>query len=266
MAVFGAQDDPAHHLLVDAIEVRHQDQRHGVEIGVEGPGDGGRDFVGLDDLITETRVHRAVTGGGHEDLEQVAGRVLGPKAEPSRGLTRGVVALPDPKRLAQHGQRSRQQQRVRGDAVSLGALAEQNQGRAFRRLIAAMQESVKRHESVDGLEELTTALSAAIGRVTETTMKLGGAAMGGKIRLFLSNATEYLHMLGHVVIAWMWLEQAGTAAAQLGEAGEDDRPFFEGKIHKARFFTRYELPRIERQAALLQRLDDTTLTMPNASF
>lgn len=148
----------------------------------------------------------------------------------------------------------------------LGRKVTQNQGRAFRRLIAAMQDSVKQHKDVAELEELTAGLSSAIARVTETTMKLGAAAMGGKIRLFLANATEYLHMLGHVVIAWMWLEQAGTAAAQLGGASEDDRAFFEGKIHTARFFTRYELPRIERQAALLQRLDDTTLTMQNASF
>ncbi|MCR9159061.1 MAG: acyl-CoA dehydrogenase [Nannocystaceae bacterium] len=148
----------------------------------------------------------------------------------------------------------------------LGRKVTAHQGRAFRRLLAAIRASIGRFESVEALQELTTALDGAVGLVAETTMKLGAAAMGGNVRLFLANATEYLHMLGHVVIAWMWLEQAGTAAARMDQASEDDRAFLEGKLHAARFFTRYELPRIERQAALLQRLDDTALTMPAGAF
>ena len=85
------------------------------------------------------------------------------------------------------------------------------------------------------------------------------AAAQGQVRLSLANATEYLHMVGHVVIGWMWLEQA---AASVGR----DTPFHQGKVHAARFFTRYELPRIHRQADLLERLDDTTLTMPDGGF
>ena len=44
------------------------------------------------------------------------------------------------------------------------------------------------------------------------------------------------------------------------------RGMLQGKLHTARFFTRYELPRVALQAALLQRLDDTTLTMPADGF
>ncbi|MEM9692983.1 MAG: acyl-CoA dehydrogenase [Myxococcota bacterium] len=147
----------------------------------------------------------------------------------------------------------------------LGRKVTANQGRAFRRLIAVISASVDEHRSEPMLTELCDALARAVGLVSETTMKLGAAAMQGKVRLFLANATEYLHMLGHLAVGWMWLEQAG-AAHRLREAAGDRAAFYEGKIHTARFFVRYELPRIERQAQLLQSLDDTTLTMANDGF
>ncbi|MEM6289693.1 MAG: acyl-CoA dehydrogenase [Myxococcota bacterium] len=144
----------------------------------------------------------------------------------------------------------------------LGRKVMQNGGRAFRTLYARMQASVQAHRENEALSEICTALEAALQRVAGVTQTLGAAAAGGKIRLFLANATEYLHMLGHVVIGWTWLEQAAAAVA----AGVDTDPFYAGKLHAAQFFVRYELPRVERAAALLERLDDTTLTMPDAGF
>jgi butyryl-CoA dehydrogenase len=100
--------------------------------------------------------------------------------------------------------------------------------------------------------ELADSIDAACATVIETSMALGGAAMEGKVRLFLANSSEYLEMFGHLVVGWLWLRMALAA-------GDDD--FGKGKRHAARFFFRYELPKIGRKAALLQSLDDTTLTM-----
>ena len=150
-----------------------------------------------------------------------------------------------------------------GRKVTMGA------GRAFQVLMQTMRAAVERSRasqpSVE-VAELCDALGRALDRVTETTATLGGAAMKGEIRLFLANSYEYLLMLGHTVIAWMWLEQAAVAVLRRASCDDAERPFYEGKIRAALFFTRYELPRIERQAELLQRLDDTTLTMPEDAF
>ncbi len=73
-------------------------------------------------------------------------------------------------------------------------------------------------------------------------------------------------MLGHTVVAWLWLQQAQHAQAALAGAGADDALFYEGKLRAARYFFRYELPRAAHQAELLLRLDDTCLTMPVAAF
>jgi butyryl-CoA dehydrogenase len=148
----------------------------------------------------------------------------------------------------------------------LGRKVTMGGGRAFRVLMRTLQEAVERCRGPEPLEELCDGLAAALERVAETTRVLGGAAMKGEIRLFLANSHEYLLMLGHTVIAWMWLEQAAVALRLRDQADEANRPFYDGKLHAARFFTRYELPRTERQAALLQRLDDTTLTMRNEGF
>jgi len=148
----------------------------------------------------------------------------------------------------------------------LGRKVTMHGGRAFGALVGAMRETAARcrgEQATDNgdVRELCGELEAAIARVEATTRVLGGVAMRGEIRLFLANSYEYLLMLGHTVIAWMWLEQAAVAQRQLdaGAAGERAE-FLRGKLAAARFFFRYELPRTERQAALLERLDDTALS------
>jgi butyryl-CoA dehydrogenase len=67
-------------------------------------------------------------------------------------------------------------------------------------------------------------------------------------------------MMGHVVIAWMWLRQATAALRKRG--GEDaNADFIDGKLATCRYFFLYELPKARTQRALLDNLDDTTLTM-----
>jgi len=141
----------------------------------------------------------------------------------------------------------------------LGRKVMRDMGAGLRLLLGEIQASATKHRTHPDLEETSRALEHAAGRVATVSGTLGMAAAQGQVRLSLANATEYLHMVGHVVIGWMWLEQA---AASVGR----DTPFHQGKVHAARFFTRYELPRIHRQADLLERLDDTTLTMPDNGF
>ncbi len=72
----------------------------------------------------------------------------------------------------------------------------------------------------------------------------------------LANASIYLETFGHLVLAWVWLEQALTASRQLrsGDAG-----FYSGKLHTCRYFFLWELPKIEPVLERLQACDTTTL-------
>jgi butyryl-CoA dehydrogenase len=68
----------------------------------------------------------------------------------------------------------------------------------------------------------------------------------------LANATVYLEAAGHIVVAWIWLEQFLAAAGRADDLGN-------GKRQAARYFFRFELPKVGPQLDLLASLDRTSL-------
>ena len=99
-------------------------------------------------------------------------------------------------------------------------------------------------------------LRVALDAIDEVTGVLHGA---GDPVLTLANATAYLEAFGHVVIAWIWLEQ-------LLAAGDRHDDFGEGKRQACRFFFRWELPKIFARIEALRSLDRTTLDMREEWF
>ncbi len=97
-------------------------------------------------------------------------------------------------------------------------------------------------------------LDAAVARLGSVTAALWGP---GDPELALANASVYLEAAGHVVVAWLWLEQA------LACEGSTDA-FHEGKRAAARYFWRWELPRTRAQFDLLESLDRTVLDTDEA--
>ncbi len=71
---------------------------------------------------------------------------------------------------------------------------------------------------------------------------------------FLANATPYLHLAGHTVVAWLWLEQVVVA-----EPGASSDPFLRGKLQAARYFYAWELPKTIHWASLLGPIERTPL-------
>jgi alkylation response protein AidB-like acyl-CoA dehydrogenase len=84
----------------------------------------------------------------------------------------------------------------------------------------------------------------------------------------LANASVFLEAFGHYAIAWIWLEQALRAGAGLARPGlpDADRDFYLGKLQAARYFHRWELPKLAPMLDLLESLDATTLEMRDAWF
>nr|WP_281365530.1 acyl-CoA dehydrogenase [Nocardioides panzhihuensis] len=73
----------------------------------------------------------------------------------------------------------------------------------------------------------------------------------------LANASLYLEAAGHIVLAWIWLEQ-------LIALGDRDDAFARGKRSTAHYFRSYELPRVAPQLDLLASLDRTTVDLDPA--
>ncbi|MGV9711823.1 acyl-CoA dehydrogenase [Gordonia sp. NPDC003424] len=81
----------------------------------------------------------------------------------------------------------------------------------------------------------------------------------GDAAVALANATAYLEAAGHIVLAWIWLEQVLAADGHEGD-------FYDGKRSAAQYFFRYELPKTGPMMALLATSDRTTLDADPAWF
>jgi hypothetical protein len=71
-----------------------------------------------------------------------------------------------------------------------------------------------------------------------------GQLRDGESRSALDNATPFLWGFGHVVLAWLWLDQAVTAA-RLARSGAAERDLADGKLQACRFFFECELPKAD---------------------
>ena len=148
----------------------------------------------------------------------------------------------------------------------LGRKVLMKNGAGFALLISEIQNSIDKTAGQDALSEYATSLRQAAKTLRTTTEALTETAARGELSQFIANSSVYLDMLGHVVIAWMWLKQAGAAQAGLAGAHADDAQFYAGKMQACRYFFRWELPKIQAQAELLSGLDTTCLDMPEEAF
>jgi alkylation response protein AidB-like acyl-CoA dehydrogenase len=100
--------------------------------------------------------------------------------------------------------------------------------------------------------ELGASVTKAADRLAATT-----ATLWADPSKALVNATAYLDAAGHLVIAWLWLEQLLAAEGREGD-------FYEGKRLAARYFVTHELPRIGPMLDLLDSGDTLLRDMDDA--
>jgi len=144
----------------------------------------------------------------------------------------------------------------------LGRKVVQQGGAAFTLLGREIEMTCKAAGALNETVLFARALGAATARAGLTTQKLYAA---GNLDKTLANASLYLEMFGHVVIAWIWLRQAVIAARKLAE-GTDEEAFYRGKLQAAGFFFRWELPKTAQWCDLLESLDTTTIDMHDDWF
>jgi alkylation response protein AidB-like acyl-CoA dehydrogenase len=150
----------------------------------------------------------------------------------------------------------------------LGRKAGMQDGAALQLLMREMQASVRQARKCDSpeLQGSAEALNGAIDGLLETTRNLLCAAANGEVELSLANASLYLDMAGHIVMAWIWLRQALVAVDRLPDAQGSDRDFYQGKLQACAYFFRWELPKTGFQKELLNNLDRTCYEMQDGWF
>jgi butyryl-CoA dehydrogenase len=130
-------------------------------------------------------------------------------------------------------------------------------GKGLALLAARIRATIERARSRPQLAEHATELGQALEQVSAATR---AAWSGGEPAAALANAVPYLQAFGHLVIAWTWLDVVLAQPAEAGRAAD------EGRVRAARYFFRYELPRIGAWLGVVASRDPTCATMPEEAF
>jgi len=138
----------------------------------------------------------------------------------------------------------------------LGRKVTMNDGAALAQFSARVTAAIDEARKLDGLAPHADALHAELQRLQQVTRTLWSA---GDPSLTLANASVYLEAFGHIVIAWIWLQQAVAAHGK-------DSDFHHGKRQAAQYFFAWELPKVSAQLDLLASLDRSTLDMRDSWF
>lgn len=139
----------------------------------------------------------------------------------------------------------------------LGRKVTQRGGASLVELTKVVTATVSRASALSGeAAAMADQLDSAWQRLVSVTAAMFAA---GDVDAALANSAVYLEAFGHLVIAWIWLEQLVAAHGRSGD-------FYEGKRFAARYFFGYELPRTGPQLDLLLSLDRTTLEMRDGCF
>jgi hypothetical protein len=142
----------------------------------------------------------------------------------------------------------------------LGRKVVMDGGKGLLLLADKINETIESALPVAPLAEHANALAGALKTLGHATK---AAWATGDPQEALANATPYLQAFGHTVIAWIWLDVALCAQGRLGQGGDE---LLQGKLAAARYFFRYELPRIGAWLKVVETRDDTCRTMNEAWF
>lgn len=140
----------------------------------------------------------------------------------------------------------------------LGRKVRMDGGRGLQLLAARIEAGIAAARSEPELAAEADALAAALQQALAATEAAWATGDPGEA---LANAVPYMQALGHVVLAWMWLDVArATLRADAQTAAHV------GRRAAARYFFRYELPRIAAWLQVVRERDMTCAEMDEAGF
>ncbi|HJV87754.1 MAG TPA: acyl-CoA dehydrogenase [Noviherbaspirillum sp.] len=146
----------------------------------------------------------------------------------------------------------------------LGRKVRLHDGQSMELLAQKIDQAVAAASQFGRLAGFTADLASAWAALRDTT-KLLYQVPDATSRL--ANASPYLEAFGHVVLAWIWLEQATVAARALEQTTDAKaRDFYQGKLQACQYFFQWEMPRVPAWLHVLGPLDTTCLEMQDAWF
>jgi alkylation response protein AidB-like acyl-CoA dehydrogenase len=139
----------------------------------------------------------------------------------------------------------------------LGRKTRLREGAGLALLSARVASTVEAARRTSALRSHGETLEATWVQLRSVTDKLHAV---GDVDLQLANAGPYLEAFGHVVVGWLWLDQALIACAALEGSGASD--FHRGKLAACDYFFGWEMPKVAAWLAVLDPIEKTPLSTP----
>jgi butyryl-CoA dehydrogenase len=131
-------------------------------------------------------------------------------------------------------------------------------GKGLRLLAARMEATVAGAMAQPELAEFALSLREALQQVQSATQ---AAWATGNPAEALANAVPYMQGFGHLVVGWIWLDVALAV-----RSGVNEDPARQGRLAAARYFYRYELPKIGAWLQVAATRDSTCADLPESAF
>jgi alkylation response protein AidB-like acyl-CoA dehydrogenase len=135
-------------------------------------------------------------------------------------------------------------------------------GRAAMALFGEMQAYIKEQAADTALKPLVEPLGKALGHLQQATMWFMQNAIA-KPDNAAAGATDYMHLVGLVVLGYMWCRIAAAAHHKLAD---DDSGRMNAKLVTARFFMERMLPETAAHLARIQSGATSVMELPAEAF
>ena len=156
----------------------------------------------------------------------------------------------------------------------LGRKMGAKKGAVFMALLGRMNRTVKSAAEYPELQYLSKKFDTAVQRLGNTAMAMGTAVMSDNVLHAFAQAKPFLDVTGDIIMAWMLLWRAETAAS--GMAGTNgtkakgkqakDAQFYRGEIASAQYFIDTVLPGTLGQMNGIEAFSKTMVDLPDPCF
>jgi hypothetical protein len=138
-------------------------------------------------------------------------------------------------------------------------------GQNLQAFLGDVAKFVAEYSNHAGLGAEVKALGAAHEALAGSALKLLTWFQTGKMDMVPLFANRFLEMMSEVAVAWLLLDGAVIADGKIANAG-NDKAFYEGKVHAARYYARAVLPHAELVAKQMSDEDRSPLEIGDTSF
>ncbi|MCX2745412.1 acyl-CoA dehydrogenase [Mangrovivirga sp. M17] len=133
-------------------------------------------------------------------------------------------------------------------------------GKALQLLTEEIKQTINSALKYDDLKIYAGKLGDKLQEASRVIQHLIGFAKKGDYERFLSDATPFMEYLSTITLSWIWLEMAANAKNALVTGKKTySEEFYESKIHSMKFYFKYELPKTNGLAEVLQNEEVLTI-------